>query len=298
MYEIRTDLALESHEIASKNKKSAIDGVIFNEESVYNYKLTRIEIVSQDGENATGKPIGKYLSLDVGKIWNRGADEVQTVCKLLGDMINELSNGATSVLVAGLGNTDITADALGPMALSHVLVTRHLKNEEPQMFYDMNFSEISALSPGVLSQTGIETMECIKSVAEKIKPSIVIAIDALASGDVRRLGSVIQISNAGISPGSGVGNRRSALNKSTLGFPVISIGIPTVVDAISLSTSISKLGQDVKIPDDITNEYKNMFVTPKDCDKIISFMSQLIGYSINTAFHRDLSFDDMISILS
>lgn len=298
MFEIRTDLALESHEIASKNKKSAIDGVIFSEEVFDKYKLTRIEILSPEGEKETGKPMGKYLSLDVGKIWNRGADEIECVCSLLANMITELSKNSESVLVAGLGNTEITADALGPKALSHIIVTRHLKSEEATFFKSMNFFDISALAPGVLSQTGIETMECIKSITDKIKPSLVIAIDALATGDVSRLGSVIQISDTGISPGSGVGNRRSSLNKKSLGIPVISIGVPTVVDAISLTRNMCEHCDTEIISKETQKEYENMFVTPKDCDKIIAFMSQLIGYSINTAFHKSLSFADMISILS
>lgn len=289
MFEIRTDLALEAHEIASKNKKHTVDGVIFREEIFDSYKLTRVEIVSPEGVAATGKPIGKYLTLDVGKIWNRGIDELESVCTLLGRMIKELSGSPESILVTGLGNTDITADALGPKSVSHVIVTRHLKSEEPDIFQSMGFCDVSAFAPGVLSQTGIETAEAIKSISKKIKPSVIIAVDALASADMSRLGTVIQTSNTGIAPGSGVGNRRSALNQRSLGVPVIAIGIPTVMDAVTLTHQISH---------ENFRECENMFVTPKDCDKIISFMSRVIGYSINVAFHSKLSFNDIISVLS
>ena len=295
MFEIRTDLALEAHEIAQKNKQNTIDGVIFREEALDSYKLTRVEIISPDGERATGKPMGKYLSLDVGKIWNRGTDETERVCTHLGDMIRELADNAENVLIVGLGNTDITADALGPLAVRHVIVTRHLKNESPHIFNGMGFSELSAIVPGVLSQTGIETAETVKCICHTLKPSLVLAIDALASGDMARLGTVIQISDTGISPGSGVCNRRSSLNRSTLGVPVISMGLPTVVDAVTLASNV--FGRNPAEEENL-KECENMFVTPKDCDKIIAFMSRVIGYAINTAFHKELSFDDITSVLS
>ena len=294
MFEIRTDLALEAHEIASKNKTHAIDGVIFQEEQIEGYRLTRVEIISPEGEKATGKPIGKYLTLDVGKIWNRGNDETETVCTLLRDMIKELTGDVSSVLTVGLGNTDITADALGPETVSHIIVTRHLKNEAPDIFNKMGFCDVSALTPGVLSQTGIETSEVVKSIKNKIKPSVIIVIDALASGDMSRLGTVIQISNTGIAPGSGVGNRRSVINQRALGVPVIAIGVPTVMDAVTLACSITE----AKLSDKKITECENMFITPKDCDKIISFMSRVIGYSIDMAFHTKLSLTDIVSVLS
>ncbi len=300
MFEIRTDLAVEAHEIASKNKEHIIDGVVFSEEDKELYKLTRVEILSPDGEKATGKPMGKYLTLNVGKLWERGNEELENVCCLLAKMITELSGNCESVLVVGLGNTTVTADALGPQSLSHLIVTRHLKNASPDIFSQMHFFDISALAPGVLSQTGIETMEIVKSVTDKLKPSLVIAIDALASRDMSRLGTVIQISDTGIAPGSGVGNHRPALNSRSLGTPVISIGIPTVVDAVTLTANVIEMcGADLSnLNIKSIRECENMFVTPKDCDKIISFMSRVIGYSINTAFHKELSFEDIMSVLS
>ncbi len=300
MFEIRTDLALEAHEIASKNKEHILDGVIFNEYKEDNYTITRVEIISPDGEKATGKPIGKYLTLQVGKMWDRGNEEIERVCNLLARMITELSGSCESVMVVGLGNTTITADALGPKVLSHLIVTRHLKNASPEIFSKMHFFDVSAISPGVLSQTGIEALEIVKSVTDKLKPSLVIAIDALASRDMARLGTVIQISDTGISPGSGVGNSRPALNVDSLGVPVVSIGIPTVVDAVTLTSNVIEMcGENLSnLSLQNFSECENMFVTPKDCDKIISFMSRVIGYSINTAFHSELTFEDIMSVLS
>ncbi|MBR6633147.1 MAG: GPR endopeptidase [Clostridia bacterium] len=301
MFETRTDLALEAHEVALKNKKSALDGVIFREEERQGYKLTRVEIISENGERETGKPMGTYLTLDAGRIWDRGIDELKAVSQALGESIRELTKKCDSLLVVGLGNTTVTADALGPEALSHLIVTRHLKSASPRLFGDMGFFDISAIAPGVLSQTGIETMEIVKSVVQKLKPSLVIAIDALASRDMSRLGTVIQISDTGIAPGSGVGNHRPALNEDSLGVPVISMGIPTVVDALTLTANVVEMcgvSVDSFVENAKVEECKNMFVTPKDSDKIISYMSKAIGYAINMAFHTELSFEEMISISS
>ena len=275
--------------------------LIFEESVLEGYKLTRVEIISPEGERVTGKAMGKYLTLDVGKIWERGSGEMEQVCRAMAKILGEVCHSAESVLVVGLGNTLITADALGPEALSHIIVTRHLKTDSPEIFEKMKFFDVSALSPGVLSQTGIESAEIVKSVTRKLMPSLVITIDALASRDIERLGTVIQVSDTGVAPGSGVGNRRPELNASSLGVPVVSIGIPTVVDALTLAASvIEACGEEKKSfgNNEKILECKNMFVTPKDCDKIISFTSKVIGYSINTAFHSSLSFEDMISVIS
>ena len=292
MYQTRTDLAMEAHELASKNKNSPVDGVIFREEITESYKMTRIEILNNTGEKETGKPIGKYLTLHTGKLWEGGIENIyfaaSAVSKLLRELAgNDLSGGP--VLVAGLG-------AIGPKCVSHIIVTRHLKDNSPELFENLGFYDIAALSPGVLSQTGIETSEIVKSVAKKISPSLIIAVDSLAARDISRLGTAIQLTDTGISPGSGIGNRRSALNRDTIGVPVISIGIPTVVDALTLTANILEKyygGADM-ISDNM--EEANFFVTPKDTDKIISYMSKVIGYSINMTFHEKLSYEEMISI--
>lgn len=300
MFDLRTDLALEAHELAQKNKEHVVDGVIFKEENAKGYKVTRIEILNSEGELATGKPMGKYLTLDVGRLWDKGTAELKDSTALLSELISELVPPSDSVLTVGLGNTTITADALGPEVLSHLIVTRHLITNAPDIYRDMEFFDLSALSPGVLAQTGIEASEIIKSVAHRLSPSLLIVIDALASREVSRLGSVIQISDTGIVPGSGVGNSRPELTAESMGIPVISIGVPTVVDALTLTMNVMELcGNDAGCLDTTRlAECKNMFVTPKDCDKIISFMSRVIGYAINMAFHKKLSFEDIVSILS
>ncbi len=299
MYQTRTDLAMEAHELASKNKNSPVDGVIFREEITESYKMTRIEILNEKGEKETGKPVGKYLTLHTGKLWEGGVENIyfasNAVSKLLRELAgNDLTGGP--VLVVGLGNITITADAIGPKCVSHIIVTRHLKDSSPDIFESLGFGDTAALSPGVLSQTGIETSEIVKSVAKKISPSLVIAVDSLAARDISRLGTAIQLTDTGIAPGSGIGNRRSALNKKTLGVPVISIGIPTVVDALTLTANILEkyYGSTDMLSDNM--EESDFFVTPKDTDKIISYMSKVIGYSINMTFHEKLSYEEMISI--
>ena len=299
MYQSRTDLAMEAHELASKNKNSPVDGVIFREEITESYKMTRIEILNEKGEKETGKPIGKYLTLHTGKLWEGGIENIYFASNAVSKLLRELAGndlGAGPVLVAGLGNITITADAIGPKGVSHIIVTRHLKDNSPDLFESLGFYDVAALSPGVLSQTGIETSEIIKSVAKKISPSLIIAVDSLAARDVSRLGTAIQLTDTGIAPGSGIGNRRSALNKKTLGVPVISIGIPTVVDALTLTANILEKyygGADM-LSDNM--EESDFFVTPKDTDKIISYMSKVIGYSVNMTFHEKLSYEEMISI--
>lgn len=299
MYKSRTDLAVEAHEIASKNKNSPVDGVIFREEIVESYRMTRIEIINENGEKETGKQIGNYLTLNTGKLWDGGIENMYFASSALSKLLHELidkNDLSGPILIAGLGNITINADAIGPKAVSHIIVTRHLKNDSPEIFSGLGFSDLAAISPGVLSQTGIESAEIVKSVAKKISPSLIIAIDSLAARDISRLGSAIQLTDTGIAPGSGIGNRRASLNKESLGVPVISIGIPTVVDALTLTANILEkyFGSSECLSPQL--EEADFFVTPKESDKIISYMSKVIGYAINMTFHEKLSYEEMISI--
>ncbi len=306
MYQPRTDLALEAHEIAVKNE-TAIEGITIKEEFVENFKMTRVEITTEKGSKVTGKPCGKYLTLHTGSMCNQTSDNIIRASRALCSLIQELTEGTVKtnspILIAGLGNITISADAIGPKSLEHVIVTRHIKKDAPALFEELGLFDIAALSPGVLSQTGVETTEIIKSLVDKINPSIVIAIDSLASKNLERLATTIQLSNTGISPGSGMGNRRVSLNVDTLGVPVISIGIPTVVDAGTLAFGIleksfkdKKVSKEIeKTLEDLTKEM-NYFVTPKDTDLIIGHMSKIIGYAINLAFHKNLGYEEMVSL--
>lgn len=299
MYQPRTDLALEAREIAVQNN-TPLDGIIYKEENLFGFSVTRVEIATEDASEKTSKPCGKYLTLHTGNVWNEGSDTLINASNALSVLINELIGDKTSqsapVLIAGLGNVTITADAIGPKALEHVIVTRHIKASSPSLFNELGLFDIAALSPGVLSQTGVETTEIIKSLVDKISPSLVIAIDSLASKNLERLATTIQLSDTGISPGSGMGNRRSSLNEKTLGVPVISIGVPTVVDVSSLTFGILEKYCKESVLEDFSENELEYFVTPKDTDLIITSLAKVIGYGINLAFHKNLEYEEMASI--
>lgn len=272
--ENRTDLALESFE--SKGK-SEIDGVVVTEKN----GLTVVDVLDENGANQIGKPVGRYVTYDVGSLVNDTdifSQKLKNIANVLKTMI---PNNIKSVLVAGLGNLDITADALGPATTDYILATRHMKNENQDSFFNELF-DVSTVSTGVLGNTGIESAEIIKGVVSQTKPSLVIVVDALASSSTERLGTTVQFSNVGISPGSGVGNHRYEISHATLGVPVISMGIPTVVSTNHLNEKLTE----------------TMFVTPREIDRIISQGSKLIGMSINVCLQDSLSAEDIFALIS
>ena len=237
IFKARTDLALETREeIAQKGNKQ--DGVVFREENIDGFLCSEIEITTEKAAKLTNRSIGKYITIEFGKIWLKEYDEFTRAVELIAEKIKLLANfdenyagntEKTSILIAALGNNYITADSIGPKALSKVLITRHLKQQMPGLYDNFGLIEMSGIAPGVLGQTGMETADIILSVTEKIKPSLVIIIDALASRKISRLATTIQLSNTGIAPGSGVGNHRRAINAELLGSNVVSIGVPTVI---------------------------------------------------------------------
>jgi len=226
---IRTDLALETREEIAK-KGELGDGVLFAEENIGGFICSEIEIINQHGAETTGRSIGKYITVEFGRIWLKEYEEFVRVVELVAKKIKMLAGSEhKNVLVAALGNHYITADSIGPKALQKILITRHLKQQLPELRDALGLIEMAGIAPGVLGQTGMETAEIISSVAREIKPSLVIIIDALASKKISRLATTIQLSNTGIAPGSGVGNHRRAIDSNLLGAQVISIGIPIVI---------------------------------------------------------------------
>lgn len=270
----QTDLAVESYETVNKTE---IDGVKVREEN----GITTVTVINENGAKEIGKPVGKYITFQVPSfvsdtdIFDGRLDRLAEILhSLLPDKMN-------SVLVAGVGNLDITADALGPKVNNYVLATRHLVSDERfSMFSD--FFNVAGFSTGVLGDTGIESAEIIKGVVSQIKPSCVIAVDALAASSPDRLGTTVQLSDVGIAPGSGVGNHRYEISKATLGVPVVSIGIPTVV-----STEILKKEK----------ESQPMFVTPREIDRITEQGAKLIGMAINVCFQKNISPRDLFSLV-
>ena len=310
MISIRTDLALEATEICEE-QSTALDGVVVDTKELEDCTITTVEIINEIGSKIMNKEIGKYITLESDLMKFDDDDSREKVINYLKDELIEIfgTDQSKKTLIIGLGNWNITSDALGPRAVSKTLVTRHIfKNYNKD--YDDDFSEVAALSPGVMGITGIETVEIVKSIVDKIKPDRVVAIDALASRKMDRVNSTIQISTGGIAPGGGVGNKRKALDKSYLGVDVIAIGVPTVVDAATLTIDVLDLAIDNLI--EVSQEYsefykmltklkeeekyqlikdsldpydKNLIVTPKDIDETIENLAIIISEGLNRSLH-------------
>ncbi|MBQ8197832.1 MAG: GPR endopeptidase [Lachnospiraceae bacterium] len=299
--QIRTDLALEAHEsvqTSNKDVHSPIHGVevqeTYHKES--NTQITRVFITTKNGAKAIGKPMGRYITIEAPDM--AGPDEgyhreiAAELAHQLHYMVPALKK-ETSILVVGLGNRDVTADALGPYVIDNLCITRHILREYGKAAYNKKqVHSVSSLSPGVMAQNGMETAEIIKGVIEQTKPKLMLVVDALAARNIRRLSSTIQLTDTGILPGSGVGNHRNALTEESLGIPVIAIGVPTVVDAATIVRSVMELPGfpgdtfDTDKPEvqKTFHDLNNMYVTGKDIDETIKRLSYTISEALNMAF--------------
>lgn len=296
----RTDLAWEAKEIweESAGETTQLPGVVAREEDWEGCKIQRVEILNAEGEAALGKPPGVYLTLTVDTQGHREPSAFSRDTAALAAQLEPFlaETGKGPVLVAGLGNREITPDAVGPKAVDAVVVTRHLIREMPQHFGD--FRPVAAIAPGVLGTTGMESGEMIQAMARAMEPACVIVVDALASRSVDRLCSTIQIANTGIIPGSGVGNHRMALNRETLGVPVISVGAPTVVEAATLCADLLQSVGQQEDPDLLRQAGGDLFVTPRSVDGQVDQLAKILGYGISRALHVDLSVEDVEMFLS
>ena len=309
MYNFRTDLALERRDIYQKvNNLKQIDGSKSTEEEINEkLKVTRVEILNKNGEKAIGKPVGNYVTIDVKKLKLAEDEDIQkaseVVTKELKKIINIHTDKQGDILVVGLGNIYVTPDALGPKVINEIDVTRHIIKYLPQ-YVDEGTRPVSAISPGVLGTTGIETVEILKGIVDNIHPKLLIVIDALASRSIDRISSTIQISDTGIVPGAGVGNTRQEISQTTLGIPVIALGIPTVVELATLVSDgidifidrlqekaesneyLNKLQQNDKyeeVKEALNVGDYNMIVTPKEIDDLIENMKDIVARGINFA---------------
>ena len=289
----RTDLALERREMINDD----IDGVEVTKTENDECLTTIIEIKTEDAAKIIGKGVGKYITLEVNPFQNEAAVSDGRLKAITESIKTLLPDGEGTVLVAGVGNEDITSDALGPETASLVFATRHISREVQKV---AGFSEklrpVAVVSAGVLGKTGIESGEYIKSICEAVKPQCVITIDALAAGSVERLGTTIQMSDTGIAPGSGIGNTRARIDKEFLGVPVIAIGIPTVVDAISLSSELSGISPEKLDKSKLING-ERMIVAPKDIDLLVKNASYLLALSINCALQPTLTPKELYSLM-
>ena len=303
----RTDLALERRDLYRKanNIKNEIPGIETEEMEKESIKVTRVKITNEEGEKAIGKPIGNYITIDIKNLRIASEEEIQKSAEILAEELKKLYEihleGNQDILVVGLGNMGVTPDALGPSVVQDIDITRHLLKYAPQ-YLEEGARTVSAIAPGVLGTTGIETQEILKGIVENVKPKLIIVIDSLASKSIERISSTIQIADTGIVPGAGVGNARKELSKSSLGIPVVALGIPTVVEvatiaADSIDLFIEKLQSEAK-SNEYLNEFKNkdkyemikealipndynFIVTPKEIDGLIENMSSVVARGIN-----------------
>jgi spore protease len=309
MYNFRTDLASERLDVYQKaNKLEAMDGIETTKKEIdENIKVERVKITTEQAEEALGKPIGTYVTIDIKKLKLAQDEDIEKAAEILsnelGDIISNHIDSQGEILVVGLGNLYVTPDALGPKVINDIEVTRHIINYLPQ-YVEKGTRMVSAISPGVLGTTGIETVEILKGIVDNIHPKLVIVIDALASRSIERISSTVQLSDTGIVPGAGVGNTRSEISKRTLNIPVVAIGIPTVMETAVLVNDcldlfITKL-QDKAQSNEYLNQLKekdnyeeikevlvpkdyNLIVTPKEIDDLIENMSAIVAKGINLA---------------
>ena len=307
--DFRTDMAVERRDLYRKanNIENEIDGVECEEEEIEDIRITRVNVTNENGEEALQKPIGSYITIDVKKINNIETEKedkiVETFANELSKIVDKHIKKDEEIMIVGLGNLYSTPDSLGSRVVNDVEITRHIKIYLPQ-YIDENTRSISAISPGVLGTTGIESAEIIRGIVDKVKPKMIIAIDSLCSKNISRINKSIQISDTGIVPGGGVGNARDELSEKTLGIPVVALGVPTVVEMASITNDCLDLfiedlqkkaeSNEVlnKLKDEdnyekikqalIPNDY-NFIVTPKEIDELVESMKDILARGINEA---------------
>lgn len=272
----RTDMAAELR----RRHTGELPGVTCAEETLRGLSVFSVTVESEEGAQALGKPRGRYYTLALPRWYDRGSDAFPDAVHALAELIVRcLPPERREVLVAALGNPDITPDALGSLTAGSVLVTRHLKRKEPDTF--RAFASLALCRPGVLGTSGVESALQIQTLCRELRPDLVVAVDALAGCEADQLCRSVQVSDAGISPGSGVGNDRQELSAASLGVPVLSLGMPTVIDA-------GFFGGEA---------LRGMFVTPRDIDSLVRAGARLIGYALNLALHEGLEIEDVDGLL-
>ena len=319
MINVRTDLAIEANQAYTEENKRELDGVIVDEETEGEIKVTTVTIESDEAGKNLGKPKGHYITIDIPEFTIYDGETMENVANVFGKVLKRLVDISEEklALVVGLGNWKVTPDALGPKVVEKIMVTRHLKEVMPDAIDD-SVRPVCAIAPGVLGITGIETGEIIKSLVDRIKPDMVICIDALGSRRIERVNRTIQLSDTGISPGAGVGNHRMPINEETLGVKVIAIGVPTVVDAATIASdtmdlllddliqkaqsgkefynmlnSIDRNEKNMLIREILNPSVGDLIVTPKEVDAVIDSLSKIIGDGINLAIQPNLDMDEI-----
>ena len=294
----RTDLALEAaDDLAARTKKiSPPEGIRRLESLQEGYAVTDIRITNDAGAQALGRPVGRYITVDLRPYFDRQRTFFHRAVWCIAQQLRALLPDAgprSQILVAGLGNRAMTPDAIGPIAVENLLVTRHMVRTLPRQFG--GFTPVSALCTGVLARTGLETLELIQGAAAHIRPTAVIAIDALAARSRDRLCTTVQLSDTGLTPGSGVGNHRRAVDRAALGVPVIAVGVPTVIDGATLCADLL---EEAGCPRQaLCGRGADLFVTPQDIDQRVTELGRMVGYGITLALQRGLTLEDVTGLL-
>lgn len=293
--EIRTDLAMEVPAI-QEAEENLPKGVELRREQRHGTEATVVKLKTGAAAKAIGKPKGTYVTVELSRVLRREKESFEGAARTVAEYIGELMGLSEDlpVLVAGLGNRDVTPDAVGPLTADHILVTRHIRKELPREFG--HFRSVGAAVPGVLGTTGIESAETVRAIAQRTGAAAVIAVDAIAARDTGKLCSTVQLSDTGIIPGSGIRNSRCALNRETLGIPVIAVGVPTVTDAATMAADLfSRTGQEADEAQ-LRQASSGMIVTSSDIDRRIREISRVLAYGINLALQPGLSMEDLTDL--
>ena len=291
----RTDLAMEAHELwRATARQGQLPGLRSDTHKRCGYEVTSVTITDEESTKALGKPKGTYLTIDLRPYWTHLDDSLARAAKAIGaELRTLLGKDVTSALVIGLGNDAMAPDAIGPFSTEHVLVTRHLTHTKAFS----SLTAVSVLTPGVLGRTGMESAEVIRGAVTAVKPDVLLAVDALASRSLARVCTTVQLSDTGIIPGSGVGNRRCAINQELVHIPVIAIGVPTVVDAATLAADLLEESGAAQVDPAALRgqDAASLMVTPRDIDAQIAELSRIIGYGINLAL-QPLRYEELIAL--
>lgn len=281
---VRTDLAIEAKRLwdCDPEQKTKLSGVIARKSGHFGIPIDIVRIIDEHGARQLGKPIGTYVTLEVPMISQKQQSYFRNAAEAVARVLHTMMPPGSRFLVVGLGNREITPDALGPFAVSNVIITRHLLKEPGCML--RNMSSVSGIVPGVLGTTGIESIDIVQGAVRTVRPDAVIVVDALASCEPERICTTVQISDTGLIPGSGLGNQRHAFTKKELSVPVFAVGVPTVSDTDDLLRSKSKI--------------KDLILTPRNMDYLVRDFAKLLGYGINLALQPTISYDDIPALLS
>lgn len=303
-YTVRTDLADEAFEDLKQKKGQPDDGIVFRQDTIRGIRTDTVTVTNDACARQIGKPEGTYITVTTGEVWKKTKEDFENTAKAIAECIKGMLPKDGLCLIVCLGNRRIISDAVGPLCANSIIVSRHIKSMNPSLFSALGLRECACIIPGVTGDTGAEASEIVSGAVEKLNPSCAIVIDALASRNVSRLVKTVQICDSGISPGSGVGNSRQEISRKTLGIPTVAIGVPTVVEAATLSLDLvsEAVGKDSELAEflkqKLFDNIDRFFVCPKESDKITDCMAKLLGYSVNLALHDGITISEIDELLA